>query len=188
MTSLCFYVFVSSDWLLFQCAPEWVKILTAVWVPVAWNLLKLCLNGRKQSLYLFILFYLFICVCIRITEGHILDVEQQKGRTYNCGQLDKEVTSQVTRRNKHKLDLLMIYPNLKCGKCTFENSRRRIREDEVVGRWLEWRRFNSDGFYRNVRRVRRALGRKAHSQPSRAFSSSAWNEAVATCTSVQLHY
>jgi hypothetical protein len=68
----------------------------------------------------------------------------------------------------------------KCGKRTFENSRRRMREDEVVGRWMEWRRFNSDGFCCNVRRVRRAHGRKTHQgptgrarPPSLAFSSSA---------------
>jgi len=37
---------------------------------------------------------------MRITEGDALD-EQQKGRTYdNCGQLDKEVTSRITWRNK----------------------------------------------------------------------------------------
>jgi len=72
----------------------------------------------------------------------------------------------------------------KCGKFTLENSRRRIREGEIVGRWLGWRRFNCYGFYRNVRRVKIAHGRKAHQgptaracppdcQPRRAFSSSA---------------
>jgi len=42
-------------------------------------LLKLGLNGRKQF------FYLFIYVCIHVTEGDALDIEQQTGRTYdNC--------------------------------------------------------------------------------------------------------
>ena len=53
----------------------------------------------------------------------------------------------------------------KCGKCTVKNARIR-RKDEVVGRWMEWCRFNSDGFCCNVRRVRRAHGRKANQGPT----------------------